>query len=194
MSISIKGQGEGVKTIHRRPQDHVGRFLLTSAAIWRIRDRYQTGLGGRMPKIFRWDLVVTEDMIDGNGHVNNVEYLRWMQDAAKHHSESRGCARAMQAMGATWVVRAHRIEYLKPCFSGEHISVLTWIASFRRVKSLRKYRILRREDGALLVEAETDWIFMDRESGRLKSIPQEVVELFGMVPEGQEEEALAALS
>jgi acyl-CoA thioester hydrolase len=100
----------------------------------------------------------------------------------------------MKAMGATWVVRAHRIEYLKPCFSGEHIRVLTWIASFRRVKSLRKYRILRREDRVLLVEAETDWIYMDRESGRLKSIPQEVVALFGVVPEDKEEEALAALN
>ena len=76
-----------------------------------------------MPQIYRYDLVVAKDAIDGNGHVNNVEYVRWMQDAAMHHADSIGCTLATNAAGATWVVRSHRIEYLKPAFSGEHISV-----------------------------------------------------------------------
>ncbi|HAR49659.1 MAG TPA: acyl-CoA thioesterase, partial [Smithella sp.] len=34
-----------------------------------------------MPQIYRYELTVTEDAVDMNGHVNNLEYLRWMQYA-----------------------------------------------------------------------------------------------------------------
>lgn len=147
-----------------------------------------------MPQIYRYDVVVTDDGIDGNGHVNNIEYLRWMQDAAMHHADSSGCTLATRAVGATWVVRSHRIEYLKPAFSGEHISVLTWVSNIRRVQSLRKYRMIRGEDHAVLAEAETDWIFVDAENGRLRSIPKEVSAVFEVVPEEREEEILTQIA
>ena len=147
-----------------------------------------------MPQVYRYDLVVTEDVIDENGHVNNVEYVRWMQDAAMHHADSGGCTLATKAVGATWVVRSHRIEYLKPAFLGEHISVLTWVSNFRRVQSLRKYRMIRAEDHAVLAEAETDWIFVDALCGRLRSIPKEVATVFELVPDEKEGEILAQIS
>ena len=144
-----------------------------------------------MPQIYRYEVVVTDEVIDENGHVNNIEYLRWMQDAAMHHADSSGCTKATAAVGATWVVRSHRIEYLKPAFSGEHVSIRTWVSNFRRVQSLRKYRMIRMEDHAVLAEAETDWIFVDAKSGRLRSIPREVSEVFAVVPKEKEEERLA---
>lgn len=139
-------------------------------------------------KIYRHDLIVTPQEIDGNGHVNNVVYLRWMQDAARLHADRLGCTRATTAAGGTWVVRSHRIEYLRPSFDGEHVSVLTWVSNVRRVKLLRKYKIVRPEDQAVLVEAETDWIFIDAVKGRLRSIPKEVSELFEWVPQDEEPE------
>ena len=146
-----------------------------------------------MPQIYRYEVVVTDDAIDENGHVNNIEYLRWMQDAAMHHADSSGCTEATTAVGATWVVRSHRIEYLKPAFSGEHVSVLTWVSNFRRVQSLRKYKMIRMEDHAVLAEAETDWIFVDAKNGRLRSIPKEVSTVFEVIPEAKEEELLALI-
>lgn len=111
-----------------------------------------------------------------------------------HHADSRGCTLATKAAGAIWVVRSHRIEYLKPAFSGEHISVLTWVSNFHRVQSLRKYKMIRVEDNAVLAEAETDWIFVDAKSGPLRSIPQEISSVFEVVPEEREEEILVQIS
>lgn len=31
---------------------------------------------------------VTDEVIDENGHANNVAYVAWMQEAAIHHSQS----------------------------------------------------------------------------------------------------------
>ena len=55
-----------------------------------------------MSQIYRYELTVPEDSVDVNGHVNNLEYLRWMQDAAILHSDSQGCTKVTKAAGATW--------------------------------------------------------------------------------------------
>ncbi|MGA2781280.1 MAG: thioesterase family protein [Smithella sp.] len=143
-----------------------------------------------MPQIYQYKLTVTEDAVDVNGHVNNLEYLRWMQDAAVLHSESQGCTKATTADGATWVVRTHRVEYLRPAFAGEEIIVLTWVSNFRRVQSLRKYKIIRVKDNAVLVEGETDWVFVDAQTGRLRSIPKNVMAAFEILPKEKESEIL----
>jgi hypothetical protein len=35
-----------------------------------------------VPAVFEYRIQVTEAEIDGVGHVNNIEYMRWMQQAA----------------------------------------------------------------------------------------------------------------
>ncbi len=139
-----------------------------------------------MTPIYRYELVVPKDAQDQNGHVNNIEYLRWMQDAALRHSEAAGCTAATAAAAATWVIRTHRIEYLKPAFAGERVAVLTWVSNFRRVLSLRKYRVVRPADSALLAEGETDWVFVDAAKGTLRSIPKDVKDTFELLPVDQE--------
>lgn len=145
---------------------------------------------GKMPQVYQYQLTVSEDSLDVNGHVNNLEYLRWMQSAAVLHSDAQGCTKATTDIGATWVVRAHRVEYLRPAFAGEHMIVLTWVSDFRRVQSLRKYRIIRVEDNALLVEGETDWVFVDARTGRLRSIPKNIMAAFELLPKDQESDII----
>ena len=146
-----------------------------------------------MPQIYRYELTVPEDALDENGHVNNVEYLRWMLDAAVAHSDSQGCTQATKDCGATWVVRTHRIEYLIPAFAGDHVCILTWVSNFRRVQSLRKYKVIRLEDNALLAEGETDWVFINAANGQLRSIPKNVMATFELLPEDKEKEALTEI-
>jgi acyl-CoA thioester hydrolase len=135
---------------------------------------------------FVYEVEVAAASIDANGHVNNIEYLRWMQDAAVAHSDAVGCTTATRAAGATWVVRSHHVEYLRPAFAGDHIEVRTWVADFRRAFSLRKYELVRPGDGALLARGETNWAFVDAASGRVRSIPEEIRALFGVPVSGSD--------
>lgn len=143
-----------------------------------------------MSQIYRYELTVPKEAEDQNGHVNNIEYLRWIQDAAMKHSEIAGCTQATNTAGATWVVRTHKIEYLKPAFAGDRIVVLTWVSNIRRVQSLRKYRIIRPADKTLLAEGETDWVFVDAKKGTLRSIPKEVKASFELLPGEKEADIL----
>lgn len=137
--------------------------------------------------IFRYRMAIPQDAIDGNGHVNNVAYVQWMQEAAIRHFEALGGTPLMEAAGATWVVRSHKIEYLNPAYAGDEIEVRTWIANARRVRSLRRYEFARPADGKVLVRGETDWVFIDTHDGRPVAIPQSILERFSLV--GSEDEA-----
>lgn len=134
--------------------------------------------------IHRLDLVVEPGTIDANGHVNNVEYLRWMQQAAISHSTAAGCTAATAAGGFSWVARSHHIEYLRPAFAGERLTIFTWVATLRRSSSLRQYRIVR--DAVLVARGETVWVFVDAATGRPRPIPSSVSRGFSLVPPGAE--------
>jgi acyl-CoA thioester hydrolase len=127
-----------------------------------------------MNSIYQFNIEATPKDVDRNGHVNNVVYIQWMQDAAIAHARDSGCTKASDAVGATWVVRTHHVEYLSPAFAGDKITVLTWPSNFQRVRSLRKYKFVRAKDQVVIARAETDWVFVNTKTGRPQSIPEEV--------------------
>jgi len=128
-------------------------------------------------RVYVRSLTIPTDVIDENGHVNNVAYVQWMQDIAVEHYTSLGGLAPTQAIGAAWVVSAHRIKYLLPAFEGEEIEVRTWVETLRRVTSRRMYEFVRRSDGKTLVTGETDWVFVDAQTGRLRAIPAGIARL-----------------
>ena len=129
-------------------------------------------------KLYQEEIAVPETAIDQNGHVNNVVFVQWMQDIAVRHFRAAGCVAAMNAVEGTWVVRSHQVEYFTPVFGGERIQITTWVANFSRVRSLRRYEFKRISDGQLLVKGETDWVFVNKNSGRPRSIPDEIKAAF----------------
>lgn len=130
--------------------------------------------------VYSKTFIIPASAIDDNGHVNNVAYVQWMQEIAVEHYASIGGVHPMQIIGATWVVREHRIEYLLPAFENDEIEIRTWVENVRRVRSLRKYEFLRRPDGKILVRGETDWVFVDVKTGAPRAIPDEVTRVFSI--------------
>ncbi len=136
-----------------------------------------------MEPVYRFEIIVPASVVDRNRHVNNVAYVQWMQDAALEHSGATGCTRMTEALGAAWVARMHRIEYLSPAFAGDTLTVLTWVADFRRVRSLRRYKFIRAVDKKVIAQGETNWVFIDAATGRPRGIPKEMAALFEVVPD-----------
>lgn len=135
-----------------------------------------------MPRIFRQEIVVTEDAIDEFGHVNNQRYVAWMQEVATAHSVANGWPlERYLAIGAAWVVRSHFIEYLCPAFAGNQIEIVTWAANLALREVTRKYQF--RRAGHVAAGAETKWVYVDIKSGRPKRIPEELLASFEAVPD-----------
>ncbi len=137
-----------------------------------------------MPALFEYRHVVQSREIDGLGHVNNVEYLRWTQDAAVAHSAVQGWPQAAYIeLGLGWVARTHTIEYLSPAFDRDEIIVKTWVADMKRVTSLRRFEILRSSDNKQLAVASTNWAFINLKTGLPTRVPAEVIQAFELIPD-----------
>lgn len=137
-----------------------------------------------MPAVFEYQLHVTPDDIDGVGHVNNISYLRWMQDAAIAHSAAQGWpSEAYHQLGQGWVVRSHFIEYHVPAYPGDEIIIRTWVADMKRVTSMRRYELLRTSDNKVLAIASTNWAFVKFATHQLCRIPADIVNSFELVPD-----------
>ena len=89
-------------------------------------------------------------------------------------------AREYDTLGAGWVVRSHKITYLKPAFKGDCLVIKTWVANMKPATSLRRYEILD-DEGKILARAETDWAFVNYERQKPIRIPAEVANCFEVI-------------
>ena len=128
--------------------------------------------------VFSSEFTVSEKETDQNQHVNNVVYVRWMQDMAEMHSGASGATETMKSLDRIWVVRSHKIEYLSPAFAGDRVEGSTWVESFRRVRAVRGSRFTRKSDEKILAQGETDWICINALNGKPCSIPEKIRNLY----------------
>jgi acyl-CoA thioester hydrolase len=131
--------------------------------------------------IFSYTFTVSQSVIDEYGHVNNVIYVQWMQDAATRHPQA--VPEFKQPENTGWFAREHRIEYLIPAYEGDEIEIRTWISDWKRVRAQRKYEFIRKSDGKLIVKGETQWVYVELTTGRPIPIPAEMLALFPLVAE-----------
>ena len=122
--------------------------------------------------------------IDALGHASNLVYLRWVQEAALAHSTAVGLDEAAyRARGEAWVVRRHEIDYLLPALEGDRLRIETRVATMSAASSVRKTRILRERDGAVLCRAATDWVYVSLARGRPVRVPEQVRSCFPHEPD-----------
>jgi acyl-CoA thioester hydrolase len=148
---------------------------------WWVRDKLKL-----VPRIFHTSRVVGLESIDAVGHVNNREYLRWMEEVAVEHSTAQGWPmERYYADRMAWVAATHFIEYLRPSLLDDPLDVYTWISRWSERDCLRRYAIVR--ERKLLARGETVWTFVDMDSARARSIPPAVLEAFTVVPDDDAE-------
>ncbi len=135
-----------------------------------------------MPDIYLKHLTVDERAIDVHQHVNNQEYLRWMQEIAIEHSAAQGWPMARYlAGGSSWYVKSHFIDYLRPGVLGDEIIACTWVSGLTERSSPRRTLFLRVRDRQILARAETQWIFVSLDSGRPLLIPDALRSAFAII-------------
>ena len=115
---------------------------------------------------------VEADDLDERAHVNNVVYLRWVQDAASAHWSALAPEGASQE--TAWVALRHEIDYLKPAFLGDEIAITTWVGVAEGLSFERFTEMRRRADDAVLARARTLWCPVDSRTGRPRRVSAEI--------------------
>ena len=131
----------------------------------------------RIP-IFRRDRTVAARDIDLLGHVNNVVWVRYVVELAAAHAEALGVGfEATRELGGIWIVRRHDVLYHANVSGGSTIRESTWVSSLRGALSLRHARF-ESEAGVLLVEADTEWAYVDATTLKPRRVPAGLRERF----------------
>ena len=110
--------------------------------------------------------------LDERAHVNNVVYLRWVQDVATAHW--RALASAESQAEVAWVALRHEIDYLSPALLGDEVVVATWVGAADGLSFERHTAVRRESDGKLLARARTLWCPVDARTGRPRRVSAEV--------------------
>ena len=135
---------------------------------------------GSAPEIFELGISVMPADIDNMQHVNNVTYVRWVQDAAVAHW--RAAATPAEQQKWLWVVIRHEIDYKAQAVLGDDIIAKTWVGEARGLKFQRHTEIFRESDGTLLAKALSTWCPVDAQTKRPAMVTDEVRRRFS-IPE-----------
>jgi acyl-CoA thioester hydrolase len=139
-----------------------------------------------MPAVHHETFRVRYTDCDALGCVHDLQYLRWMQEAAFGASTAVGYDLARySSLGQVWLVRDTDIEFLRPLAYGDEVMVKTWVADFRRSHSRRRYEFFHAGSGELAARAATDWVYVDVETLRPAAVPAAMQLAF--CPEGAPE-------
>ncbi|MBC8415434.1 MAG: acyl-CoA thioesterase [Candidatus Cloacimonetes bacterium] len=114
--------------------------------------------------------------IDLLGHVNNVVYLRWVQDVAIAHWFA--VATESQKKKLLWVVVRHEIDYKRPAYAGDTVIARTWVGLASRRAFERHTELIRKSDRKLLARARTLWCPIDSNTRKPVDVDADVYERF----------------
>jgi acyl-CoA thioester hydrolase len=122
--------------------------------------------------------------IDELGHVNNTVYLRYVEDVTRAHADHIGMGlEGMRANGAVPVARKHVIQYHRGAVLGDQLEVSTQITVANGPRAGRHNEVRLVRDGALLVEVDSDWVWVDPVRLRPRAAPRAILEAFGVAGE-----------
>jgi len=132
----------------------------------------------RIPEQFELPITIGPSDIDRLGHVNNVVYVRWVQDAAVAHWKAT--ATHDQQAKYFWVVVRHEIDYKRAAKPEDNILARTWVGQASELEFERHTQIIRAGDGKILAQARTLWCPIDPRSGRPVRVQPDVRQRFSV--------------
>ncbi len=130
------------------------------------------------PDMARFTMTITAgpDDIDELGHVNNAVWVKWIQDVAVAHWDD--VAPAEHRAAYIWVVTRHEIDYRGNVQAGESVTAETWVDEPPRGARFDRHMRFTGPDGRVRVEAKTTWALLDRASGRLMRVRDDIAAPF----------------
>ncbi|MEG2359284.1 acyl-CoA thioesterase [Acinetobacter sp.] len=139
-----------------------------------------------MSTVFDLKITVQPEHIDVLGHVNNVVYLSWMQDAATAHIEALGLGlKEYLELKHAMVAVEHHVQYRKAALQGEEIILRTWLNDINALYSFRQYAFYRPSDKAVLFMGNTQWACVEIATGRPKRMSPTFMQAYQPVSEAE---------
>ncbi|HRH60536.1 MAG TPA: thioesterase [Chitinophagaceae bacterium] len=125
---------------------------------------------------FTISITVAEEHLDELRHVNNVIYVKWMEDIARQHWKQYASQQLQDEL--FWMIKKHEIVYFNQAFLNDHLMMHTWTGAHTNITWIRHYEITRPADNKKIIEAHSVWIPLDKKTQRPVKITGELISMF----------------
>jgi acyl-CoA thioester hydrolase len=132
---------------------------------------------------FELPLTIVPADIDDLGHVNNVVYVRWVQEVAIAHWSA--AATKEQQAAVAWVALRHEIDYKRAALLDDVIVARTWVGIADSHRFERHTEIVRVADNKVLARARTLWCPISRASGKITRVSNEIRARFSVIADAE---------
>ncbi|WP_294277487.1 acyl-ACP thioesterase domain-containing protein [uncultured Chryseobacterium sp.] len=119
-----------------------------------------------MSLVYETEITVTEEHIDGNNHVNNVQYVHWVAMVAAAHWDLLKSGTEYEE--DIWMLFDHHIRYKKQVYLDDILTVKTYPEAPEGIRQPRKVEFYCK--GELVVESRTLWILMEKQTQKIRRL------------------------
>lgn len=100
------------------------------------------------------EIVVSDEHLDQNNHVNNVQYVHWVEEMAKEHWDI--LKNSTPFADDFWVLSDHHIQYKKQVFKGEVLTLKTYPEKPEGIRQPRKVEFYRVNPFSIIIDGNDD--------------------------------------
>lgn len=119
-----------------------------------------------MNLIYQKQIEVTKEHIDQNNHVNNVQYVHWVEEMAGEHWEK--VKDKTEYPEDIWMLVDHHIQYKKQVYLGDILTVKTYPMPPEGIRQPRKVEFYCNDQ--LVVDSDTLWVLVDLKTQKIKRL------------------------
>ena len=124
---------------------------------------------------FTQEQEVLSNHLDDLKHVNNIQYLNWIQEISKKHWNKLITRKKFEFQ--IWIVRSHNIVYKKQAKLGDQLLLETYVKECKNYTSERIVNVLQKKNLEVIAQCNTTWCYVNKVSNNIERIPKEVVDL-----------------
>lgn len=118
------------------------------------------------------EILITKEHLDQMNHVNNVQYVHWVEEMAKEHWDI--LRHNTNYVDDFWFLADHHIQYKKQVYEGDILMVKTYPQKPDGIRQPRKVEFYKNNE--LMVDSKTLWVLIDKDTQKIKRIENDWLE------------------
>ena len=132
----------------------------------------RTALNWDLPNPYIFRMSCGTEHQDRLGHVNNVQYIHWLEDVGWQHISQLGAPwEAWKEHEAGMAITDTRIQYLAAAKANDLIYIGTWLTGGDRLRMTRHFQIIRKADNCTLLRADMEYVCINLATGKPRRKP-----------------------
>lgn len=119
---------------------------------------------------------VRNQHIDSYGHVNNAQYLSYLEDARSDFFEELGYSiTELSSRGIQVFITHLNLKYKHPAKLDDRLKIYGWFIEITSRKATWQHEIYNKQSGNLVLTGTVSGVFL--KNGRIVSIPDDIREM-----------------